>query len=55
MLFDLCKGVKVEGEKMRAIDQEFLDYFCSAYTKGKKTLKSRTVTNFSDFKFFGEI
>ena len=55
MLFDLCKGVKVEGEKMRAIDQEFLDYFCSAYTKGKKILKSRTVTNFSDFKFFGEI
>ena len=53
MLFDLCKGVKVEGEKMRAVDQEFLEYFCSAYTRGKKTLKSRTVTNFSDFKFLG--
>ena len=39
MLFDLCKGVKVEGEKMRAVDQEFLEYFCSAYTRGKKDFK----------------
>lgn len=54
-LFGLCKGVKVEGKKMRAVDQEFLEYFRSAYTRGKKTLKSRTVTNFSDFKFVWEI
>lgn len=39
MLFDLCKNVKVEGKMMRAGDQEFLEYFSSAYTRAKKDFK----------------
>ena len=36
MLFDMSKGVKMEDKIVRTGDQEFLEYFSSAYTGGRK-------------------
>lgn len=36
MLFDMSKGVKIEDKIVRTGYQEFLEYFSSAYTRGKK-------------------
>lgn len=36
MLFDMSKGVKIEDKIVRTGYQEFLEYFSSVYTGGKK-------------------